>query len=307
LGFLRRADQQGWNNWGSLNWPSRTKAFNRAAWNFNWWQFWTTGGLPTDRGFNTNAFAQLKNLWFVNGSVTIGQLGAVYCDRCARGGPAVRMSRFVAPSIGLQGDDRRVVVPFLFFNYFKGDEGRSSSVAVSPEIDVRIGSQFRSSISGDISHNIADAQDLNPRTDSVGTHYLFAHLNQQTLGISFRIDYTATPTLTVQVYAQPFVSKGQWSNLRELSSTPRAAAYVDRFQPFAGASPGDFNLKFFNSNFVIRWEYRPGSTLYLVWSQGRFDSEPTMGTRNFAGDFGRLFNSYPKNTFLIKASYWINR
>ena len=307
LGFLRRADQQGWNNWGSLNWPSRTKAFNRAAWNFNWWQFWTTGGLPTDRGFNTNAFAQLKNLWFVNGSVTIGQLGAVYCDRCARGGPAVRMSRFVAPSIGLQGDDRRVVVPFLFFNYFKGDEGRSSSVAVSPEIDVRIGSQFRSSISGDISHNIADAQDLNPRTDSVGTHYLFAHLNQQTLGISFRIDYTATPTLTVQVYAQPFVSKGQWSNLRELSSTPRAAAYVDRFQPFAGASPGDFNLKFFNSNFVIRWEYRPGSTLYLVWSQGRFDSEPTMGTRNFAGDFGRLFNSYPSNTFLIKASYWINR
>ena len=83
-----------------------------------------------------------------------------------------------------------------------------------------------------------------------------------------------------------------------------------RFQPYVGPLPSDvqdFNRKFFNSNFVVRWEYRPGSTLFLVWNQGRADFEDVMGTRRISGDFKRLFNSYPSNTFLIKASYWLNR
>ena len=305
LGFLLRSDQQGWNNWGSLNWQKPAAFFQRAFWNFNWWQFWTSGGLPQDRGFNTNAHVQLKNQWFLHLGGTIGNLGNVFCDRCARGGPALRRDQFIAPWAGFGGDQRRVITPYLFVNYFKGDVGHSSSLNVSPEIDVRVSSQFRGSVSVNASHNINDSQDRNPQSDSTGTHYLFAHLDQQTVSMSFRVDYTATPTLTVQVYAQPFVSKGRWSNLRELSATPRATAYSDRFQPYAGTMPGDFNFKFFNSNLVVRWEYRPGSTLFLVWSQGRDDFEPAMGSRNVSGDFGKLFRAYPRNTFLIKASYWL--
>ncbi len=306
LGFLLRSDQQGWNTWGSLNWQKPTKLFQRAFWNFNWWQFWTTGGLPTDRGFNTNAHVQLKNQWFVHFGGTLGNLGDVYCDRCARGGPAVRGSRYIAPWVGFGGDQRRPITPFLFVNYFKGDEGHSTSFSASPEIDVRVSSQFRGSVSLDASHSITDAFDRNPQVDSTGTHYVFARLDRQTVSMSFRVDYTATPTLTVQLYASPFVSKGRWSNLRELSATPRATSYGARLQPYAGVMPGDFNSKFFNSNLVVRWEYRPGSTLFLVWSQGRDDFEPTMGTRNASGDFHRLFNTYPRNTFLVKASYWLN-
>jgi hypothetical protein len=103
------------------------------------------------------------------------------------------------------------------------------------------------------------------------------------------------------------VSKARWSNLRELSATPRAEGYDDRYQPYAGTPPEDFNQKFFNSNLVVRWEYRPGSTLYLVWNQGRQDIEQSMGDRTFTGDFGELFNSRPLNTFLIKMSYWFSR
>jgi hypothetical protein len=121
------------------------------------------------------------------------------------------------------------------------------------------------------------------------------------------VDYTVTPTLTVQAYAQPFVSKGHWSDVRELSSDPRAPAFDDRFQPYSGTEPSDFNQKFFNSNLVVRWEYRPGSTLFVVWSQGRDDYESTMGDRTISDDFGRLFDTPPHNTFLIKASYWLNR
>ena len=308
LGILFRSDQQGWNTWGSLNWQRPNKLFQRAFWNFNWWQFWTTGdGLPTDRAANTNFHGQFKNQWWVHVGGTVGNLGDIYCDRCARGGPAVRGDQYIAPWIGLQYDQRAAIVPSVFMNYFKGDRGHSRSTNLSPQVDLRVSSQFRGSVSFSASHNIRDAQDLNPVTDLTGTHYLFAHLDQKTTSMSFRIDYTATPTLTVQVYASPFVSKGRWSNLRELSSTPRATGYDARFQPFTGPGPGDFNIKFFNSNFVVRWEYRPGSTLFLVWNQGRDDFEPTQGTRDVTGDFNKLFKAYPRNTFLIKASYWLNR
>jgi len=308
LGILFRSDQQGWNTWGSLNWQRPNKLFQRAFWNFNWWQFWTTGdGLPTDRAANTNFHGQFKNQWWVHVGGTVGNLGDIYCDRCARGGPALRGDQYIAPWIGLQYDQRAAIVPSVFMNYFKGDGGHSQSTNVSPQVDLRVSSQFRGSVSFSASHNIRHAQDLNPVTDLTGTHYLFAHLDQKTTSMSFRIDYTATPTLTVQVYASPFVSKGSWSNLRELSSTPRATGYDARFQPFTGPGPGDFNIKFFNSNFVVRWEYRPGSTLFLVWNQGRDDFEPTQGTRDVTGDFNKLFKAYPRNTFLIKASYWLNR
>ena len=307
LGILFRSDQQGWNNWGSFNWQKPNKLFQRAFWNFNWWQFWTTVGLPTDRAANTNFHGQFKNQWWMHVGGTVGNLGDIFCDRCARGGPALRGDQYIAPWFGLQYDQRAAVVPSVFLNFFKGDRGHSRSTNVSPQVDLRVSSQFRGSVGYSVSHNIADAQDLNSVIDATGTHYRFAHLDQRTTSLSFRVDYTATPTLTVQVYAAPFVSKGQWSNVRELSSTPRASRYEDRFQPFAGPGPGDFNLKFFNSNFVIRWEYKPGSTLYLVWNQGRFDSEPTVGSRSAAGDFRKLFDAYPSNTFLIKASYWLNR
>jgi hypothetical protein len=308
LGILFRSDQQGWNNWGSFNWQKPNTLFQRAFWNFNWWQFWTTGdGLPTDRAANTNFHGQFRNQWWIHAGGTIGNLGNIFCDRCARGGPALRSDQYIAPWIGLQYDQRAAIVPQVFVSYFKGDRGHSQSTNVNPQVDVRVSSQFRGSVSFNATHNISDAQDLNPVTDATGTHYLFAHLDQLTTSMSFRIDYTATPTLTVQVYAAPFVSKGRWSNVRELSSTPRASGYDARFQPFTGPGPGDFNAKFFNSNFVVRWEYRPGSTLFLVWNQGRDDFEPTAGTKNVFGDFKTLFKAYPRNTFLIKASYWLNR
>ena len=146
--------------------------------------------------------------------------------------------------------------------------------------------------------------------DSTGAlHYTFAHLEQWTRSMSLRLDYTVTPALTVQLYTQPFVSKGQYSEVRELA-TPRAEAFADRYRPYGDAvvtgNPGGFNFKQFRSNLVVRWEYRPGSTLFLVWTQGRQRSANAMGAENFAGDLRDLFQAPAENVFLVKASYWIN-
>ena len=114
----------------------------------------------------------------------------------------------------------------------------------------------------------------------------------------------------IQAYAEPFVSKGRYSDVRELAD-PRATRYPDRYRPYddpaANANPGAFNVKQFNSNVVLRWEYRPGSALFLVWQQGRQDSESQYGTRSLGGDFDRLFSAHPNNTFLVKVSYWLDR
>jgi Domain of unknown function (DUF5916) len=129
------------------------------------------------------------------------------------------------------------------------------------------------------------------------------------MSLSLRLNYTASPTLTLQIYASPFVSKGIYTNVRELND-PRARAYDDRFRAYGDTAvtnhPGGFDVKFFNSNTVLRWEYQPGSTLYLVWSQGRSDFDGILGTRSFSGDFHQLFRAPADNTFLVKVSHWFD-
>jgi hypothetical protein len=148
-------------------------------------------------------------------------------------------------------------------------------------------------------------------TDALGTHYTFAHLDQTTTSATVRANYTFTPTVSVQAYTQPFVSKGTYSDVRQLSSTPRAANYDDRFAIFnnaaVAANPGGFNFKEFQSNLVFRWEYKPGSTLFAVWNEGRQGSNPVEGTTSFQGDVTDLLRLHPANTFLVKMSYWLNR
>ncbi len=306
LGFLLRADQQSWNNWFGVQSLHPSSLYQTAFWNFNWWQFWNGAGLPLERAANTNVHVQLNNRWWLHAGTTLGHLGPTFDDRRARGGPAVRVDPIVSSWAEWDGDSRPVVVPALWTNYWRGDGGRSESVNLGSQVSVRIASQFNTTIGVSVTHNIDNTQPFSPATDSTGTtHYPLAHLDQKTLSFTGRVDYTVTPELTLQIYVQPFVSKGMYSNPRELAD-PRAAAYDDRFKPYSGTLATGFNFKQFNSNVVLRWEYRPGSTLFVVWTQGRGDFLRATGTRSFAGDFSDLFTLHPDNTFLVKASYWLN-
>ena len=305
LGFLQRADQQSWNNWFGLHFNHPTRIYQRAQWNFNWWQYWSARGLPQERAANTNAHIQLANRWWVHFGSTIGQLGTTYCDRCARGGPAVRQDPYIAPWFGFGGDDRHALVPNVFFNYSRSDVGRSTYFNTNGSLTLHASSRVQPSLGFSYSHNRNDTQPYG-KFGTSPIHYTFAHLEQRQLSLTARLDYTIRTTLTLQVYAQPFVSKGTYSNVRELAA-PRAADYDARYTPYAGATPGGFNFKQFNSNMVLRWEYRPGSALFVVWQQGRQpDVQPAMGTQGFWKDIGDLFDAHPNNTFLVKASYWLN-
>src|SRR4029079_16165145 len=248
------------------------KYYNSFQLNNNWWQYWTTDGLPLEAAYNTNTHVTFKNNMGLHTGGTLGQLGKTYDDRSARGGPAIRQNMYIAPWMFVQGDDRKAIVPMMSLNYFRGDGGRSSWLNLGPEIDYKVLGRFSSSFSVNWSHNITDNQFYGRFSDDGGTHYTFAHLDQHTTSVTARLNYTFTPDISLQTYLQPFVSKGTYSNVRQLSSNPRADDYDDRYAPYSNSAvtsdPGGFNFKQLQSNVVFRWEYRPGSTLFAVWNSG---------------------------------------
>jgi uncharacterized protein DUF5916/cellulose/xylan binding protein with CBM9 domain len=306
LGYLQRADQQSWSTWVGFFDRKRRALTQRFQWNFNWWQYWTTAGLPEERAFNTNTHTTFNNTWSFHTGATWGQLGETYCYSCARGGPAVRQDPYFAPWAGLNGDDRKAIVPYFWVNYWRGDGGRSHSINLMPEVDFKLASRITAALIPNYTRATYDVQPLGLVRDST---YAFAHLEQKQLGVTMRFTYPFTANATLQVYAQPFVSKGTYSDVQQLSHTPRAADFASRYiqDPVAADNPGGFNYKQFRSNVVFRWEYRPGSTLFLVWSQGRQNSAGAEGTQGFRGDLSDLFGLRPDNSFLMKFSYWINR
>jgi len=262
-----------------------------------------------ERAANTNVHAQLNNRWWVQGGVTAGQLGTTFCDRdCTRGGPAVRVDPYLSVNAEVDGDERPAFTPYVWFSYWRGDAGRSERFNGGVQVLFRVASQFRTTLTLSATHKLKDVQPHGSVTDTISpfaTHYTFAHLNLKELSLTGRVDYTLSTALTLQLYAQPFVSKGTYSNMRELADDPKAAAFDDRYKPYAAPADG-VNKRVFNSTAVLRWEYRPGSTLFVVWTQGRYDRAGAEGSRSMGGELRNLFGLHPDNTFLVKASYWIN-
>ena len=309
LGFLRRANQQRFNNWMGLSFRKPTRLYRQLSGNFNAWGYWTTAGLPTERAVNTNWHMNLANNMWVHAGSTISQLPGTYCDNCARGGPAFRRSPLASVNVGWAGDDRRHVVPSVFVFGARGDYGASRFVEVTPELQLIPMSQLQLDLTADWSVNHDDSQWLDNIVDAGGvTHYTFARLEQETRSLGVRVSYTATPALSFQLYAAPFLSRGRYTAPRELSATPRARRYEDRYTPYAPPpdTPLGFDALQLRSNSVLRWEFRPGSALFLVWSHGRDGYDPRFRGRPWRGEYDDLFALHPANTFLMKVAYWLD-
>ncbi|MEX2110828.1 MAG: DUF5916 domain-containing protein [Gemmatimonadaceae bacterium] len=307
VGFQARADEQMFRNWFALQFNNPKKAFNRAFFNFNTMQQWTSEGLPTNVGLNTNWHIQFPNLWWGHIGGNFGNFTTTYADRDARGGPAVRRDINYDYWTGIELDGRKAYTPFLFLGRYGGDNGKSRGHWFEPSVQFRISSRFSGSLGAYYEKEINDNQwHSNFGVSGVDTtHYTFARLDQSTLSLTSRINFTASPTLSLQFYAQPFMSAGTYSDWRELAN-PRADKYEDRYRPYAGGDPGGFDFKQLRSNTVVRWEYRPGSTLFLVWTQGRERSLDQAREFDLGHDLRDMLRLHPDNTILVKASYWFN-
>ncbi len=309
LGFLARADQQVVSSSLRLV-PSRPYLGWRNAGVSLFTNYWLTdAGMLTGSLYELVMSGTRKSGATASVDAWVDSYGRVYCDRCARGGPAMRLSPAWNVLVNLGADPKRRVSPSLAAIYTTADGGRSMLWRVRPYVRVRPSTRVNFELGTRYQRNQDNTQWL-ANVGVVGadsTHYLFGYLAQDLLSFTSRLDVTLRPTVSLQLYAEPFVTAGRFTNVRELA-TPRAADYDARFRPYTGRVPdGDFNEKSFNLSAVARWEYRPGSTLFVVWTQTRAQDELDLGTFGARRDYVNLFAARPDNVFLVKASYWIGR
>jgi hypothetical protein len=132
-----------------------------------------------------------------------------------------------------------------------------------------------------------------------GTRYVFSFLDRKTLSAELRLNWTFTPRASLQVYLQPYLSTGHYSNFRSLA---RPSTY--EFDPYAYPSNPDFNFRSLKANAVFRWEYLPGSTMYIVWTNEKVDYEEQNGSFSFKRDVAEMLRARPANVFSLKLTYW---
>ena len=304
LGFQLRADVQMMRGWYSIQLQQPTHYYRRAFFNFNASGSWSAAGLPIENWINTNGHLELPSQWWLHAGMTRSASLPAFDDREARGGPAVRSSPSQNLFLGVEGDRRKRLTPTVFVFGQQGDDGATRRWSISPSIDLRASSRFSASLQSTFSRERIGAQWLRNVGSADSARSLFATLDQTIFQTSVRLNLTATPTLSFQLWAQPFVTTGAYSNLARLS-TPRARLFSDRFSAEPG-DPGGFDFSEVRSNMVLRWEYRPGALVFLVWQHGRSRFED-VATRFDAGrDLRRLFALPPNNTILLKVSYWLN-
>lgn len=167
-----------------------------------------------------------------------------------------------------------------------------------------------------------DAFDDPSAAHTFGRRYVFAEMNQTQVSANIRLNWTFTPKLSLQLYLQPLISHGDYTNFKELAR-PRSYDFKvydqDQIVLLAGEyevdpddsgpaetlrfSNPDFYIKSLRGNAVLRWEYLPGSTLYLVWTQQRADEAYDDNFRLNRG-FRRLWKAQADNIFMIKCTYW---
>jgi hypothetical protein len=270
---------------------------------------WTLGGERFLTYGVLQGGVRLHSFWNVEGGVA--RLLPALSVTELRGGPALRVQGRTMWMGGLSTDSRRKVRLALDGTVEAEDGTGGRLLSLAPTVRVRPTTRADFTVGPVLERNVAPAQYVGRASTDEGTQYLFGRLEQTTFGLSARLNYAVTPELSLQLYAQPFVSAGEYGSFTRVGD-PRAARWNERFLPHPdgpGFDPG-FNVKQFRSNAVLRWEYRPGSTLFVVWSQERNDAVED-GSFALGRDFGRLFGVRgdprvrPTNVLVIKASYWL--
>jgi hypothetical protein len=239
---------------------------------------------------------------------------------------------YVAVAFNTAGRNKRVYSLTASRN-FTPDAGRTDYYNVFPAVEWRPVSNFSVQVGPNLQRAIENAQYVpldeaaaaapgRVPADFGGLRYVFARMDQTTISADIRLNVSFSTNLTLQTYIQPLISVARYGDFKELA---RAGSYefihygdgavmspdnVVTVTPAGGGDPftfrnPDFNFKSLRGNAVLRWEYRPGSVLYVVWTQQRTDREP-LGELQFGRSARRLVDAQADNIFLVKATYYLN-
>ena len=301
---------------------------------------WDYGGDRVGASTSVAGSFQLPDFSNVGGSFTYN--ASRLNTRLTRGGPLTRDPAGFTASLNYTTDNRTAFTGSLRLSA-SGDRSGAWERQVGVGLDYEATQTLNLGLSPTYTRAWVTAQYVSSSPDALasatfGRRYVFADLKQNTFSVDVRVNYTMTPEMSFELFAQPFVSTGDYRTLKELTTpgTFRFGRYGEelgtvattadqkgfRVDPDGAGGPAaaftvnnrDFNYRSLRANAVYRWEWRPGSTLYLVWQQQRQRDQDVfkVGPYDHAGEFrfGQdtvdIFRQHADNVFLIKVSYWLN-
>lgn len=328
VGYMRQADNILEVFWVGYRIYEPFSIFRNMNLNFNQWTEWNFGGELTGPGGNINTHTQLKNYW--NFHLGGNWNGEGLSTTELRGGPALKTSGSKNIWFAFGSNDQKRFTGEAQIMLLGGNEKNSKQMFdCGISLGYRPSKSLKITLSPGFNSNNDELQYVTQQDYSNKTDYIFARIHQKTLSASLRINYIITPNLSIQYWGQPFLASGKYTEFKRITNS-RATNYTDRFSLLNGnelayVNPDelyrvsdqsgnqlytfdqpDFNVKEFLSNMVVRWEYLPGSTIYLVWSQTR-DQSVSNGNFNLHNDFKTLFDDKPYNVFLLKMSFRLGK
>jgi hypothetical protein len=292
----------------------------------------TLGGQLVRQSIQTRLHAQLLNFWTAEFDVMYW--GSSVWPWTLRGGPALRREPNTTLTGTISSDSRESWKASFKASYRTESEEVSERITLTPSLEVRPSSRMTVSAAPNLSWN----RSLEQYVDGVprllngaavaggASEYVMGRIDQQTASLTLRLSYSFTPDLAFDLYAQPFMSSGRYSAFRRVADAD--ARDLDARAPLIDAASlseagiryevdengdgdpeyrfrnRDFNVREMSTNAVLRWEYKPGSTFFAVWSSARNDYLIT-GDMDVSNDFDRLFSAPTTNIFMLKFSYWV--
>ena len=303
--------------------------FREINLNLNQWLQYDFGGNLNSPGGNINWWTRFNNYWNTYGGININ--GEQISNTVLRGGPSLKIPGNKNLNVGFSSNQqKKLTMSFSTSQNFNNVADFSRSENYYINLGYRPTKALRVDVSPGYNKSFNQLQYVGQQNFMDTKRYIMAKIDRNTLSMSFRLNYNITPDLTIQYWGQPFIAAGQYSNFKYITDNHADNVY-DRFHLYTGGqisldteqdryvvdenqdnsidysfNKPDFNVKEFLSNLVMRWEYRPGSTLYLVWSQSRSGFE-NNGSFDFSRDFEGLFDEKAYNVFLVKLSYRLGR
>jgi hypothetical protein len=301
LGFFRsRANRTDTDGGFAVEQPDPWKMFRRIGLNIGTGRAWNGDGLVFARFLGINAFGQLKNFWNIEGGV--GRDFRVLDDLDTRGGPPIvqpaRLNGFL-----FFASDSRKSWRFVMGSNVSTDAVGGWDASLGPTLNLKPSGRLQASISTNYNFGRASAQWIKNEdvTGDGATDYVYGTLDRDVVDVTLRTTYAINRDLTIQMFLQPFVAVGDYTNFRRLA---RPSSY--EFDPVALTTDPDFNNKSVRGNVVLRWEYVRGSTLFVAWNLATSDAS-RPGVFNPARDLRDAFRGAGTHAVMVKLTYWLSQ
>lgn len=328
LGFQWRGDYVNSHLAIGYSWLHPGKVFRSATLLGAMARGWDFGGNAIMKNYFLFLNGEFLNYW--GGGLEFGFIDAAFDKEASRGGPLLRLPAAYWMEFDAYSDSRKPLVLSLRGEVSRRRDG-TRDFGIGPQLRWKPRSNVSLSVHPEVEfiHTyrqwVANVDDP-LQSATYGRRHIFAYLNEKVLSAEIRLNWIFSPKISLQAFLQPLIAVGKYAEFKELA---RPSSYSFNFYgrngstifqdnegytvdpDGAGPAPEftfsnpDFNFKSLRGTVVFRWEYRPGSTFYFVWTQNRQDLA-NPGDLDFGRDLGDLISAQGDNIFMLKATYRFN-